>query len=133
MLIISPIVNRYVLSVFLLTSTMDGQAELPRVAYPSVEQVQSAIKTFRQCVEDKQSLVIWNDHEICGVTAENRTELRDYLPCLARRNFVYSRALESYPLGGRFEYRCSDQLSVVVKVELKGQQYAVTAIGYLVA
>jgi hypothetical protein len=111
---------------------MNSQAGLPSVAQPQVEQIQLAIKTFFECVKSKQPLVISADHEVCGVTAENRTELLEYLPCLARRKFVYTNVLESYPAGGRFEYRCSDQRSVVVKVELKGRDYAVTAIGYLV-
>jgi hypothetical protein len=102
MLIISPIVRQYILSVFLVIYTMDSQAELPSVPRPTFEQVRLAIMAFRQCVKSKESLVTSADHEICGVTAENRTELRDYLPCLARRNSVYSRALESYPLGGRY-------------------------------
>jgi len=132
MFINSPIVKRYVLSVLLFACTMNGQAALPSVAQPSVEQIQLAFKTFFKCVKGEQPLVISADHEVCGVTAENRTELLGYLPCLARRKFVYTNVLESYPVGGRFEYRCSDQLSVVVKVELKGRDYAVTAIGYLV-
>jgi len=132
MLINSPIVKRYVLSVLLFTCTMDSQAGLPSVAPPSVEHVQLAIKAFRECVKGKQPLVISADHEVCGVTAENRTELLGYLSCLAQHKPVYTNVLERYPFGGRFEYRCSDQRSVVVKVELVGQDYAVTAIGYLV-
>ncbi|MCS0584577.1 hypothetical protein NX784_23610 [Massilia pinisoli] len=133
MLINSSTVKRSVLSVLLLTVAIGSQAELPRVAPPSVEQTQLALKTFRECVKGKQPLVISAEHKICGVTAENRTELLDYLACLSRRNFVYSNVLESYPLGGRFAYRCADQVTVVVKIQSEGQQYSVTAIGYLVA
>ena len=133
MLINSSTVKRYVLSALLLTFTIGSQAGLPSVAPPSVEQTQLALKTFRECVKSKQPLVISAENKICGVTAENRTELLDYLACLTRRHFVYTNVLERYPRGGRFAYRCSDQVSVVVKIELEGQQYAVTAIGYLVA
>lgn len=133
MLINALIVKRCTLSVLLFTFAIQSQAQLSSDAPPSAKQIQAAITNFVGCVKSEQALIISKDHQICGVTAENRTELLEYISCLAHRNFIYTTVLERDSLNGMFEYRCSDQISVVVKVERKRNQFVVTGIGYLIA
>jgi hypothetical protein len=132
MIINNLIVKRCVLSSFLFIFTMPSQAGVPSIVEPSIEQAQQASKIFAECVKSKEPIVISADHQICGVIAENRTQLLKYLSCIARRNFIYTRVLDRYDLI-EVEYRCSDQISVGVTFERHGQQYVVAGIGYIMA
>jgi hypothetical protein len=111
---------------------MPSQAGVSSIARPSIAQAQQAVKIFAECVKSKQPIAISADHQICGVTAENRTQLLEYLSCIARRNFIYTRVMDRDDLS-EVEYRCSDQISVGVTFERHGQQYVVTGIGYIMA
>nr|WP_315249676.1 hypothetical protein [uncultured Duganella sp.] len=91
--------------------------------------VKRAVQDFTECVLGRNVVVLGAGQEVCGVEAENRTELLGYLSCPRARGYRFQRALERAADHGRFLYSCSGQPDVVIKVNLK--TYAVIGIGEL--
>jgi hypothetical protein len=96
----------------------------------SVGEVQAAVRSFASCVRG-ESAVFDSDRKICGVEAENRTELRGYLACPGQQGYIFSRRLEFDGQRGRFLFSCAGHSDVVTVISLDSGRPVVTAIGEL--
>jgi hypothetical protein len=96
----------------------------------SIEKVKDAVRNFSSCVKSERA-VFDADYKICGVVAENRTELRGYLVCPVLKGYIFARRLQVDAQRGIFLYRCAGHPDVVVEMTFDSGKLMVAGIGEL--
>ena len=73
------------------------------------------------------------DHQICGVDAENRAELRGYLVCPRLRNYMFSHRVPGNAWRGRvvYIYSCNGPTDISIAIVFDGKKLSVAGIGEL--
>ena len=96
----------------------------------STASVRGAVKRFDACVRGGQA-AFDADHQICGVDAENRTELRGYLACPRFKNYMFSTSEVVDAKRGRvlYLYSCNGRPDVGIVIAFDGKKLSVAAIG----
>jgi hypothetical protein len=119
-----------ILFIFLNLATSTVIAHDAKLQNFPIGKVKAAVRSFSSCVRSERA-VFDNDHKICGVEAESRTELRSYLVCPSLKGYVFSRRLEVDAQRGRFLYSCAGHPDVVIAITFDSDQLMVTGIGEL--
>lgn len=120
----------FVLFLFLNAAIPSAIAHDIKTQTFSIGEVKAAVRSFASCVRG-ESTVFDSDNKICGVEAENRTELRGYLACPTQKSYIFSRRLEFDGQRGRFLFSCAGHSDIVIVISVDSGRHVVTAIGEL--